>query len=131
MTTDARRPAMPGKRKTLFWLLGALAAVSAVYLSLPKSWFELEDVTKRPPPKNAAGAASLAELRAARGAAGEQGSVCPVNPRGHCIPCHMPARQLFPDTRIPIAMADHLILAYRHKRGGDARPSSPQRPNRL
>lgn len=36
-------------------------------------------------------------------------TVCPVNPRGGCIPCHMPRRQVFGGTKLPIAMSDHYI----------------------
>lgn len=43
-----------------------------------------------------------------------QNKVCPVNPREGCIECHMPRRQTFPDQHIPISMADHRIMAYRH-----------------
>jgi hypothetical protein len=45
-------------------------------------------------------------------AASAQGKACPVNPRTGCIPCHMPRRPIMLDERLPITMADHLILAY-------------------
>ncbi|HLJ55756.1 MAG TPA: multiheme c-type cytochrome [Chthonomonadaceae bacterium] len=41
---------------------------------------------------------------------------CPVQPTGGCVPCHMPKRNVFPDQHIPIAMADHLILARRPRK---------------
>jgi hypothetical protein len=41
--------------------------------------------------------------------------VCPVNPRGKCIGCHMPSRQVFPRSGINVSMADHLIWAYRDR----------------
>ncbi len=41
---------------------------------------------------------------------------CPVNPRNGCVPCHMPKREVFGDRRLPLSMADHLIMAYRTKR---------------
>ncbi len=41
--------------------------------------------------------------------------VCPVNPSIKCIGCHMPPRKLFPFSRIPVYMADHLIWAYGKK----------------
>ena len=42
--------------------------------------------------------------------------VCPVNPHDKCIACHMPKRKVFPSSRIPISMADHLIWAYSRER---------------
>jgi hypothetical protein len=45
-----------------------------------------------------------------------QNKVCPVNPKGKCIGCHMPSRQVFPRSGIDIKMADHLIWAYRDTR---------------
>lgn len=45
-----------------------------------------------------------------------QSRACPVNPRTGCIACHMPKRQVFPLSRSPIKMADHLIWAYSAKR---------------
>ncbi len=41
---------------------------------------------------------------------------CPVNPRDKCIGCHMPTRKVFPGSKVPISMADHLIWAYGKKR---------------
>ncbi len=41
---------------------------------------------------------------------------CPVNPKDQCITCHMPTRPIFTDKRLPIFMADHLILANHPKR---------------
>lgn len=43
---------------------------------------------------------------------GTAASVCPVNPRSGCIPCHMPPKPLFPDTALPIQMADHFIRVH-------------------
>jgi hypothetical protein len=40
---------------------------------------------------------------------------CAVNPKEGCIACHMPDRPIFADPRIPISMADHLILIHRSK----------------
>ena len=42
-----------------------------------------------------------------------QNKVCPVNPQGKCIGCHMPSRQVFPRSGIEVKMADHLIWAHR------------------
>jgi hypothetical protein len=36
-------------------------------------------------------------------------NVCRINPRSGCIPCHMPRRDSFPGTSLPILMADHWI----------------------
>lgn len=38
-----------------------------------------------------------------------KGPPCPVNPRNGCIPCHMPAKRIFPHSVIPTRMTDHLI----------------------
>jgi hypothetical protein len=43
------------------------------------------------------------------------GKPCPVNPREKCVECHMPTRKVFSNSQLPIAMADHLIWAYRKK----------------
>jgi hypothetical protein len=40
---------------------------------------------------------------------------CPVNPRSGCIGCHMPRRNAFPSTTLPIRMADHWIRSYKGK----------------
>ncbi len=39
--------------------------------------------------------------------------VCSVNARNGCIPCHMPKRNAFPGTSLPIQMADHWIRIHR------------------
>ena len=44
-----------------------------------------------------------------------QSKPCPVNPREKCVECHMPTRKVFANSTLPIAMADHLIWAYRKK----------------
>ncbi len=36
-------------------------------------------------------------------------TVCKINPRTGCIPCHMPSKNSFPGTSLPIKMADHWI----------------------
>lgn len=41
---------------------------------------------------------------------------CPVNPKEKCVGCHMPATQVFPGSKLPVKMADHLIWAYGKKR---------------
>ena len=41
--------------------------------------------------------------------------ICPVNSKAKCIGCHMPSRKVFPISKLPISMADHLIWAYRKK----------------
>lgn len=46
----------------------------------------------------------------------EQRKACPVNARDHCIGCHMPKRAIMPGTKIPIAIADHLIWSYTPQR---------------
>ena len=46
-----------------------------------------------------------------------QSKACPVNPKELCIGCHMPKRPIIPEPRTPILMADHLIQAYRTKKG--------------
>jgi hypothetical protein len=55
---------------------------------------------------------------AVAGTAPARYSVCPVNPRDNCVGCHMPKRKVFSLSRIPIAMADHLIWAYDKKKHG-------------
>jgi hypothetical protein len=40
-------------------------------------------------------------------------TVCPVNPRTGCVPCHMPQRPLMPG----ISMADHYIRVFRGREG--------------
>jgi hypothetical protein len=42
-------------------------------------------------------------------------SACPVNPKDQCIGCHMPERKVFPTSKAPVFMADHLIWAYGRK----------------
>ncbi len=44
------------------------------------------------------------------------GKVCRVNPKSKCIECHMPNRKVFPNSKVPIAMADHLIWAARRRK---------------
>jgi hypothetical protein len=44
---------------------------------------------------------------------------CPVNPRDKCVGCHMPATQVFPGSRIPVKMADHMIWAYAKRKESD------------
>lgn len=43
---------------------------------------------------------------------------CPVNPREKCVSCHMPATQIFPGSKLPVKMADHMIWSYSRKRPG-------------
>ena len=47
--------------------------------------------------------------------------VCPVNPTAKCIGCHMPPRKVFPFSKVPVYMADHLIWAYGRKQNRTAR----------
>ncbi len=42
-------------------------------------------------------------------------AICPINPRIGCVGCHMPKRDAFPNTDLPIKMADHWIRADRGK----------------
>lgn len=35
--------------------------------------------------------------------------LCPVNPKGNCITCHMPSRKMIVNSKIPTLMADHFI----------------------
>ena len=37
------------------------------------------------------------------------------SPGAQCVECHMPTRKVFLGSQLPIAMADHLIWAYRKK----------------
>jgi hypothetical protein len=43
--------------------------------------------------------------------------ICPINQKDRCIGCHMPQRQVFSGSKLPLTMADHLIWAYRPLRG--------------
>ena len=35
--------------------------------------------------------------------------LCPVNPTGNCITCHMPSRKMIVNSQVPTLMADHFI----------------------
>ena len=41
-------------------------------------------------------------------------SLCPVNPKGNCITCHMPSRKMFASGPVPTLMADHFIRVQPH-----------------
>ena len=43
-------------------------------------------------------------------------SLCPVNPKGNCITCHMPSRRMIANNSIPTLMADHFIRVQPHSR---------------
>jgi len=49
-------------------------------------------------------------------------TICPVNPKDRCIGCHMPPRKVFPFSKLPVYMADHLIWAYGKKQRLQAQP---------
>jgi hypothetical protein len=57
-------------------------------------------------------------------AGAERPKVCPVNPTTKCIGCHMPARKLFPFSKLPVYMADHLIWAYGKRASSDVRSAA-------
>jgi hypothetical protein len=67
--------------------------------------------TAGPVPRSTAHAGSGAEGRLS-----VRGKVCPVNPSTGCIACHMPRKQVFTNTLVPTAMADHLIKIHRKSR---------------
>ena len=41
-----------------------------------------------------------------------KGKVCPVNARAGCIPCHMPARKIMPNTQVNYMAPDHFIRVF-------------------
>jgi tetratricopeptide (TPR) repeat protein len=71
MSADRAQEARPRSRRSLFLLLGMLALLGVVYLSLPKSWFEIpEDNPQTPasggqPAPGAPEAATLDQMRIA------------------------------------------------------------------
>jgi hypothetical protein len=56
--------------------------------------------------------------------AGAAGKVCPVHATTGCTKCHMPARQIFNDSNVPIRLADHLIRIFRKSRSRAASAAS-------
>ena len=69
MAADVPRPIDRRARTRLFWLSGALTGVAAIYLCLPRSWFEVSEKPVSPVPAAVTAPAAPASLDVMRSAA--------------------------------------------------------------